>query len=84
MILNTNEFVDLKEVASFLRLSQKYIYRLVEQRKVPFYKPFGKKLMFKLDEVQSVIEGSRVEHKQANAAIEDVANEYMLKRGNVS
>jgi len=78
---NTNNFVSLKEVAAFLGLSQKYIYSLVEKRKIPFYKPFGKKLMFKLDEVQSIVEGSKVDHKQINAAAEDAANEYMLGRG---
>lgn len=76
-----NEFVNLKEIAVFLKLSQKYVYRLVEQRKIPFYKPFGKKLMFKLDEVQSVIEGSKVDYKQINAATEDASNDYMLRRG---
>mgnify|MGYP003630749115 FL=1 len=76
-----NEFVNLKEVAAFLGLSQKYIYSLVDQRKIPFYKPFGKKLMFKLDEVQSIVEGSKVDHKQINAATEDAANDYMLGRG---
>ena len=81
MNINTNKFASLKEVAAFLGLSQKYIYRLVEKRKIPFYKPFGKKLMFKLDEVQSVIEGSKVGHKQTNSATEDASNDYMLRRG---
>ena len=81
MNINTNKFVSLKEVAAFLGLSQKYIYSLVEKRKIPFYKPFGKKLMFKLDEVQSIVEGSKVDHNQINAAAEDAANEYMLGRG---
>ena len=78
-----NEFVNLKEVAAFLRVSQKYVYRLVEQRKIPFYKPFGKKLMFKLGEVKAVVEGSRVVHKQINAATEDASNEYMLRRSRI-
>ena len=78
---NINHFASLKEVAAFLGLSQKYIYSLVEQRKIPFYKPFGKKLMFNLDEVQSIVEGSKVDHKQINATIEDAANDYMLRRG---
>ena len=78
MILN---YISLKEVAAFLGLSQKYIYELVKQRKIPFYKPFGKKLMFKLDEVQAIIDSSKVGAIASPSEIDRAGNEMMLRRG---
>lgn len=77
-------YSSLKEVASFLGLSQNYIYELVHQRKIPFYKPFGKKLMFNLDEVKATIEGSKVESKATYSDIDLAANNLMLRRGRVN
>ena len=74
------KYSSLKEVASFLGLSQNYIYELVHQRKIPFYKPFGKKLMFNLDEVKATIEGSKVESKATYSDIDLAANNLMLRR----
>jgi excisionase family DNA binding protein len=74
-------YSSLKEVAAFLGLSQNYIYELVHQRKIPFYKPFGKKLMFNLDEVKATIEGSKVESKASYSEIDVAANNLMLRRG---
>ena len=76
-----NKYSSLKEVAAFLGLSQNYIYELVHQRKIPFYKPFGKKLMFNLDEVKATIEGSKVESKASYSEIDVAANNLMLRRG---
>jgi excisionase family DNA binding protein len=78
------KYSSLKEVASFLGLSQNYIYELVHQRKIPFYKPFGKKLMFNLDEVKATIEGSKVESKATYSDIDLAANNLMLRRGRVN
>ena len=74
-------YSSLKEVAAFLGLSQNYIYELVHQRKIPFYKPFGKKLMFNLDEVKATVEGSKVESKASYSDIDVAANNLMLRRG---
>jgi len=79
-----NKYSSLKEVAAFLGLSQNYIYELVHQRKIPFYKPFGKKLMFNLDEVKATIEGSKVESKATYSDIDLAANNLMLRRGRVN
>jgi len=73
-------YSSLKEVAAFLGLSQNYIYELVHQRKIPFYKPFGKKLMFDLDEVKATVECSKVESKANYSDIDEAANNLMLRR----
>ena len=78
---NINTFVSLKQVAAYLGLTENYIYELVHQRKIPFYKPFGKKLMFNLDEVKATIEGSKVESKASYSEIDVAANNLMLRRG---
>ena len=78
---NINTFVSLKEVAAYLGMTENYIYELVHQRKIPFYKPFGKKLMFNLDEVKATIEGSKVESKASYSEIDVAANNLMLRRG---
>lgn len=75
-----NTFVSLKQVAAYLGLTENYIYELVHQRKIPFYKPFGKKLMFNLDEVKATIEGSKVESKASYSEIDVAANNLMLRR----
>ena len=36
----------LEETAKFLDLSKSYLYRLVCYKKIPFYKPEGKRLYF--------------------------------------
>jgi len=77
---NINTFVSLKQVAAYLGLTENYIYELVHQRKIPFYKPFGKKLMFNLDEVKATIEGSKVESKASYSEIDVAANNLMLRR----
>lgn len=78
---NINTFVSLKQVAAYLGLTENYIYELVHQRKIPFYKPFGKKLMFNLDEVKATIEVSKVESKASYSDIDVAANNLMLSRG---
>lgn len=36
----------LNETAEYLKLSQKHLYRLTYQKKIPFYKPCGKVIYF--------------------------------------
>ena len=78
---SSNTFVSLKEVAAYLGMTENYSYELVHQRKIQFYKPFGKKLMFNLDEVKATIEGSKVESKASYSEIDAAANNLMLSRG---
>ena len=72
-------YIDVAQTASVLNVSQKYIYELVRQRKIPFYKPFGKKLMFKLEELQSVVDASRVQSITPIAELKQQANDKRLR-----
>jgi excisionase family DNA binding protein len=41
----------LKEAAKFLNLSQSHIYKLTSERKIPHFKPNGKKIYFDKSEL---------------------------------
>ena len=54
------KYLDVEQAAAFLNVSPKYVYTLTQQRKIPFYKPFGKKLLFKLEELKDIVDASHV------------------------
>jgi len=43
------------EAAAFTGLSKNYIYKLVCQKRIPFYKPMGGRVFFKQDELERFI-----------------------------
>lgn len=49
-----------KETADFLGVNQKYIYQLTHQRKIPYYSPTGRRILFKRSELISFVESARV------------------------
>ena len=57
---NEVKYLDVEQAAAFLNVSPKYVYTLTQQRKIPFYKPFGKKLLFKLEELTDIVDASHV------------------------
>ena len=58
--LNTSNLITPDELASILRMSKPSIYRLIEQRKIPFHKISGS-LRFKLSDIEKYIDNARVE-----------------------
>jgi len=48
----TQKPLSVKQVADFLNLKPSYIYNLVYFGKLPAYRPGGKKLLFKLSDVE--------------------------------
>ncbi len=48
-------YINVTELAELLGESKKTIYARVHNRQIPFYKPSGKILLFKLDEIQEWI-----------------------------
>lgn len=55
-----NKFITIKEVAKILQLSISTIYKMVQEKKIPCYKPNGKMLYFKKEEVEQWVEQSKV------------------------
>ena len=76
---NEVKFLDVEQAAAFLNVSPKYVYTLTQQRKIPFYKPFGKKLMFKLEDLQAVIDASLVESITPIADLKQQVRDNRLK-----
>lgn len=47
------------EAAAYLSISKGYLYRLVMQRKIPYYKPNRKKLYFRQNELEAYLTKNR-------------------------
>lgn len=56
------EIMNLEEVVRLTDYSKSTIYKLVHQRKIPFYKPAhgGRKLYFRRKEVSDWLQGQRI------------------------
>jgi len=53
------DYINASELAGLLGESIKTIYARVHNRQIPFYKPGGKVLLFKLDEIREWIKSGR-------------------------
>jgi len=53
------DYINANELAELLGESKKTVYARVHNRQIPFYKPGGKVLLFKLDEIKKWIESGR-------------------------
>lgn len=53
------DYINASELAEFLGESIKTIYARVHNREIPFYKPGGKLLLFKVEEIQEWIKSGR-------------------------
>lgn len=53
------DYINVDELAELLGESKKTIYARVHNRQIPFYKPGGKLLLFKLNEIKGWIESGR-------------------------
>jgi excisionase family DNA binding protein len=52
--------LDVQEAAAFLNLKPSYIYNLVFYRKLPAYRPGGKRLLFKMSDLEKYAFGNPV------------------------
>jgi len=59
-VSTTNNLITPEELASILRMSKPSVYRLIEKRKIPFYKISGS-LRFKLTDIEKYINSSRID-----------------------
>jgi excisionase family DNA binding protein len=70
------ELLDLKQSAEYLKLKPSYIYSLVSQGKLPYYKPNGKKLYFFKHELNRWILGTKVR------SIDEIQGDYKKQKQN--
>lgn len=52
--------LNFKEACELTGLSKQYMYTLTLKRKIPYYKPFGKLLYFKREELENALLQNRV------------------------
>ena len=65
------EYLDTKQVAKLLRVSESTIHWYTSHRKIPFYKPSHRILLFKRDEIFAFIDKGKVNTQEAiNDSIE--------------
>lgn len=53
------EYVNIVELSDIIGETVKTIYSRVHKRQIPYYKPGGKHLVFKLDEIKEWVESGR-------------------------
>lgn len=60
------EYLTFKQTAEYLGLSESYLYRLTSSQQIPFYRPMGKKIYFKINEVNKWIGRNKVDTLENN------------------
>ena len=53
--MQTQKALSVDEAASFTGLSKNYLYKLVHQKKIPYYKPLGGRVFFRQNELECFI-----------------------------
>lgn len=72
----TKEVLNFNEAAIYMELSHSHMYKLTSGGQIPFYKPTGKKLYFKREELDNWLLRNR---SASQAEIEQQASDYLLK-----
>lgn len=59
-MIHDKNILTVEDVMNYTGFSQKQIYKLTSTRQIPHYKPSGRKLFFKKDEIDEWITQGRV------------------------
>jgi excisionase family DNA binding protein len=70
------EMLTLDETASFMGVSKSMLYKMSSNRGIPIYKPTGKKLFFKREDILEFLTQNRVKSQKE---IEQEAINYVIK-----
>ncbi|MBW8522156.1 helix-turn-helix domain-containing protein [Chryseobacterium chendengshani] len=70
----------VKQLSLYTGLSEKHIYKLIFNRKIPHYKPGGKVIYFKKEDVDDYLFKNRI---SSNDEIETEASKFLLKKKNL-
>lgn len=58
------QYLNVVEASVYTGFTPKYIYQLVHKGEIPYYKPTGRKLFFKIEDLDQWISASK--HKSVN------------------
>jgi len=76
-----SEVLSFKEACKYLNLSASYLYKLTSLRRIPHYKPNGKKIYFKRSDLQDWLLSNRV---KTDAELQQQAEEILNKKNRKS
>ena len=74
------QVLNLNDACIYLELSQSHLYKLTSTGSIPHYKPNGKKLYFKREELDTWLLRNR---SNSIDEIEQEAANYLIKKGRV-
>ena len=74
------QVLNLNDACIYLELSQSHLYKLTSNGSIPHYKPNGKKLYFKREELDTWLLRNR---NNSIDEIEQEAANYLIKKGRV-
>ena len=75
-LLSAKEMLSVEDLSLLIGMKPSYIHKLVQQKQLPYYKPFGKQIYFKKAEINRVLENkdSRI------PSIDELINNRQWKR----
>ena len=56
----TKEIINAAEAASYLSMTKGLLYKLTSTHRIPYYKPMGKRIFFKISELDEWVNAGRV------------------------
>lgn len=68
--------LSLQQFCKLADISEQYGYRLTSARKIPFSRPFGKKIYINREDAIAVLQQNRVE---SEGSVGSISNNYLLK-----
>lgn len=75
LVRKPKDSLTLEEAAEFLGFRKSYLYKMVYERKIPHYKPFGKLVYFERSELEELLKSNRVAPMDE---IKSQANSYTM------
>ncbi|MBR9831353.1 helix-turn-helix domain-containing protein [bacterium] len=76
--IQQKEVLNFNEACQYLELSQSHLYKLTSAGNIPFYKPNGKKIYFKREELENWLLRNR---STSSDEIEQQAEDFIIKKG---
>jgi excisionase family DNA binding protein len=74
-------YLTLKELADYTGLSISTLYKYSSSGRIPTYKPFGKQVFIKIDEIAQIFEESR---SSSNAELESKAEALSFRNPSIA
>lgn len=77
-LLSNKPTLNMDEASAYTGISKSMLYKLTHEKKIPHYKPFGKLVYFKRDDLDAVMLKGRVKTQEEIA--DEAARHVIAKR----